>query len=198
MRWSISERRGSRACISRARRSSTSARERSRRGRRAAFPTGRLRIHPSTLVFGNNATINKVKDGLNGQGYGHSGSTMYGFVTAGTGACCVWDADDGRKTGICTGTHYRVYADSDDRMYTPSWGYFVMGTTHRDNDECPGGAGPTHGWSEEAESNVRGASNNAGWAIYPDYLPFNNSVVTSWIGNRYYQNNGLATLITMP
>ncbi|MDQ5821415.1 MAG: hypothetical protein M3540_08245, partial [Actinomycetota bacterium] len=154
---------------------------------------------PSTLIFGNNATIMKVKNGLEGQGYAaHPATPMYGYLTQGPGSCCVWDADEGRKTGPCSGTHYRVYADADERMYTPSWGYFVMATTHRDNDECPFGASPTAGWSEEAEANVTAASSAVGWSAYPDYLLFNNSVVTSWIGNRYYQNNGYGTLITMP
>lgn len=126
---------------------------------------------PVALVFFGNATINKVK-GMLGNEYDKTGSSMYARIN--DGGKWRWDTDRGRKTTACPGLptqpwwarHYRIYADGDDRLYNPSWGFYVIGSTHYDLHECAT-SGKQFGWSETAES----------W------------IVCRWIANGYWAEN---------
>jgi hypothetical protein len=156
---------------------------------------------PVTLIFSNNANVNKVKDGPLEPKYDQGGtcaSPMHMRVGPNF-AGMVWDDDSGKKTSCCPvnggDTHFRVYADHDDsphRLYTPDLGYYIVASSHRDVNEC--GSPKQYGWSEDAEGEIGwDAYYMAGWYPVWNYRSMNNSVVTSWIGNRYYQNNGMAT-----
>lgn len=123
------------------------------------------------LVFKNNATINKVKNGMESpydQG-GTCASGQNGRLNDGAGY--VWDSDSGKKTTCCPITgdayHFRVYADADDRMYNSTWGYYVFGTTHIDHAEC--GSGSWFGYSENAEGYLM-SHLPAGWSGTSDAL----------------------------
>lgn len=146
------------------------------------------------IVFAQNATINKVKNGLNSQGYGAGGSTKYGRISDNGTSNFVMDADGGRDTNSCPyQTHYRLYADSDDRLgFNATYGYFVIGTTHL--DLAHGCAGTDlFGWSAEANGNVRTAAQNVGWSVSADSVTMSNGIAQNHMnGNstRYYQNAG--------
>jgi hypothetical protein len=155
---------------------------------------------PVTVIFGNNAEIRKVKDALNPYGYSYGppyADPQYEQLNDGNGG--VWDEDSGRKNGLCTDTHYRAYADGDDRMYNTYYGFYIAVTTHRDVNECPGGPPKTFGWSEEAEfALIQTVATIWPGHAYHDTLIYNNQVVPYWIGDHYYQSNGLASWVSVP
>jgi hypothetical protein len=156
---------------------------------------------PVTLLFSNNANVNKVKDGPLSGKY-DQGASCAGPMNMRVGpnfAGMVWDTDSGKKTTCCpiTGSdiHFRVYADHDDspdRLYNVTLGYYIAATSHHDIREC--GSGTQFGYSETAEQEIATDSANiAGWAVYSNYWGMDNGLVSSWIGNRYYESNGYAT-----
>lgn len=151
---------------------------------------------PVTLIFYGNATINRVKDNL-GPWFSYQGSAKYGRLNDGAGF--VTDQDSGRKTHMCPCigdiTHYRAYADADDRMYNPDWAYYVFATTHIDHNE--GTFGEWFGQSEDAEEDVRdrsvqvwGASN-----VSNDYLNLSNYEAPHNEGSHHWNNNQYATKV---
>ena len=151
---------------------------------------------PIGLVFYGNATINKVKSFLANE-YDQVGSSMYSRLNDGAG--WRWDSDRGRKTTACPGAplqpswarHYRVYADGDDRLYNPKWGFYVIGSAHYDERECA--SNPTHGWSETAEGWITYRwRQNGGWA-QDDWRYFGNPEPLRVQGNHIWQNNGKAS-----
>ena len=93
-------------------------------------------------IFWNNAEIDKVKDVLTGF------NSDAGLMNAEQqdGSYVAWDEDRGKKNphGSCGGGdgpsdyHMRFYADpTDDRMYSPSWGYWIFASSHKDlNEGC--------------------------------------------------------------
>lgn len=93
-------------------------------------------------IFWNNAEIDKVKNQLSG--FNSDAGLM--VAEQQDGAAVAWDEDRGKKnpTGSCaTGDgpsdyHMRFYADpNDDRMYSPSWGYWIFASAHKDlNENC--------------------------------------------------------------
>ncbi|MGI9659251.1 MAG: hypothetical protein ACR2OD_10115 [Gaiellaceae bacterium] len=151
---------------------------------------------PMGLIFYGNATINKVK-GFLGNEYDRTGSTM--FARLNDGGRWRWDADKGRKTTACPGLpfqpswarHYRVYADADDRLFNPSWGFYVIGSTHYDIRECTTGA--SFGWSENSEGWITWRwRQNGGWA-QDDWKYFGNPEPVRVAGNHIWENNGWAS-----
>lgn len=102
------------------------------------------------------------------------------------------------KTGACTGVHYRVYADGDDRMFNSTWGYYLLSTTHIDQNEC--GSSPTYGWSEDASNHVANAA-AAAWGasrVHRNAVSLGNGFIAYWKGNHYMQNDGYAHYIDVP
>jgi hypothetical protein len=151
------------------------------------------------LVFENNATINKVKTALNSpydQG-GSCASAQYGRLNDGAG--WVWDSDQGKKTTCCpvTGSdyHFRIYADSDDRLGYNTWyGYWVFGTTHKDVHEC--GSGTWFGDSEVAEQYMRSVK-PASWTMYAESEWLSNYEAPRWDGDHYWNNSGYDTVFAV-
>jgi hypothetical protein len=154
---------------------------------------------PVTLLFYNNAEVDKIKNSITAS---YPGSTQYGRLNNSFG--WFYDADGGRKSAPCPiGTsdwHYRLYADQGhgDHNWSPSLGYYVIGTTHADVNECGGGT-TWFGSSEWAESqvanNARGATN---WIVYGSNWNMGNPEASRWEGNHYWNNNGLATMFRLP
>lgn len=169
------------------------------------FTTNLVRSHkvdwPIGLVFYGNATINKVKNFLHNP-YDQTGSGMYGRIN--DGSRWRWDTDNGRKTTLCPGApfqpasakHYRVYADADDRLFNTSWGFYVIGSTHYDVNEC--GFGASFGWSETAEGWLTHYWRaNGGWA-QDDWRWFGNPEPVRTQGNHIWQNDGRASRLYVP
>jgi hypothetical protein len=153
-----------------------------------------------SLIFSNNATINKVKSALDNpydQG-ATCASPQYGRLDDGAGY--VWDTDSGKKTTCCpiTGSdyHFRIYADSDDRLgYNATYGYWVFGTTHKDVKEC--GTGTWYGDSEVAEQYMRSVK-PSGWGMTAEARNMSNPEPARWDGDHYWNNSGYATVFSVP
>jgi hypothetical protein len=158
---------------------------------------------PVNLIFQGNASELKIKAALTGA-FPWPGSAEYGRVSQGSRAS--WDVDLGRKSRICgsltaPSVHYRLYSPPLlGRFLSPDplLRRYVVGTAHLDIGEC--GSAPVYGYSEEAEEAVAAAAKSRGWTVEED-RPDRNLVNTEelgWEGNRFFDNNGLATVITVP
>ena len=147
--------------------------------------------------FWNNARINPIRAVLGSGGYPSNitftggGSTEYAFLRDNlpgvVGAPWGWafDGDGGKKTPCGAAgydTHYRIHARSDtDQNYDPSYGYWVIGATHRDVKECPGSPWE-FGYSESSENTVAVAWRNRLGPAYvaEDYTFLNNAEPWRW------------------
>lgn len=153
---------------------------------------------PITLLFRNNAEVDKVKQKI---GWGIFASAAYARLNNSFG--WFYDSDQGIKSAPCTvgvtAVHFRVYADqgAGDRNYSPSLGYYVLGTTHLDRNECGGGT-KTSGWSELAEETISNMYSVRGWTIYRNTYQMNNPETPRLEGNHYWNNSGLATIVAVP
>jgi hypothetical protein len=167
---------------------------------------------PVTLMFWNNASINRVKSLLNSP-YDQASPGEQRAALIDFGYPWIWDGDGGRKTTLCPGAplqprtarHYRIYADAppgqtggvaggDDRIYNLSWGFWVFGTTHFDVDECRGpGSSPWFGLSENVEDWIVSDWSAKGYAVSPDWDYFHNYEPFELQGDHYYDNNGYAS-----
>jgi hypothetical protein len=158
-----------------------------------------------SLLFYNNATINRVKSAL-GNEYDQTGSKMNGRMTenagsTGVGGGYVWDEDGGRKTTKCPGLvtqpsqarHYRIYADGDDRLYNLSWGYYVFGSTHYDINECSLTQPAWFGYSETSEGWIAQRWRQNGRSAVEDWSSFANAEPYRVEGDHIWENDGLAT-----
>lgn len=160
---------------------------------------------PVTLLFWGNAEVDKVKDAYKRVGWsgGACGDSMWGHYNDGYGLD--WDTDDGVKIPclpgcFVSGYHIRLYAPpGTDRMYNPSWGYYVFASSHRDRSEFCIGVSKQYGWSEDAEGYaVDTATSRIGWSGSHDWADFLNRVPTGWSSNHYLQNNGFASHVRVP
>jgi hypothetical protein len=161
---------------------------------------------PVEFIFKNQASIGFVKERLRQRGLDTPGSRMYLSLadsrSAGSGPN-LWDADGGLKEFVCSNpwigpeatNHIRLYADSqgsgfsgnrDDMMVNKHWGYYVLGTTHIDYLECPGGA-KKFGWSETARQRLMDAFHPA----FKQWNPgcFQNGVHHSTCYNKLFMAN---------
>ena len=109
------------------------------------------------------------------------------------------DSDKGIKDGACTAwsftNHMRLYADPDDQMYNVSWGFYVLGTTHRDYMECSPWS--YFGDSEYAEIDVAQYARQV-WSpanVHYDYWNLLNPESCRGEGNHYWYNSGWATFV---
>jgi hypothetical protein len=153
---------------------------------------------PVNLIFYNNATIDGVKFQLDNY-YGYKSPEekkmaiyQYGLTQ--------WDGDGGKKGILCPiadqwTRHYRIYASSsDDTLYSPSLGYWVVASTHKDRGECP----PINKLfydSEEVEEHIAGLYSTAGYNVWDDYTGWYNPEPYRVEGNHVWNSNGLATFI---
>lgn len=160
---------------------------------------------PITIIFGNNAEIDKVKDKYDddaGWFQGTCGGDMWGHYN--DGYALDWDTDRGMKVPCLPGCgatsyHVRPYAPpSTDRMYNIYWGYYSFASSHRDKNEvCP--TGTQFGWSEDSENyTVDTAVVVFGWSAIHDWGYMYNIRISAWYGNHYVQNNGYASWVTVP
>lgn len=148
-----------------------------------------------SLLFYNNAEINKVKGQVGG--YWAVGSTMHAYMwnngTWGPG----FDTDAGKKTDTpsCFGStrHFRIYAPpTTDRFYNQSYGYYVVASTHYDHHElCDSWFDDSEGTEGDVGSDV---GDNGGNAVFHDYGWFNNH---AWHneGNHHWRQDGYATYV---
>jgi hypothetical protein len=159
---------------------------------------------PVNFVFYNNAEIDKVKSKMNSR-MKYSGGAMYGRLNDGNG--WLWDEDKGIKTGRCpnpffSGTtyHMRLYADRPgDRLYNRSWGFYTLGTSHIDHNEC-WARDRWFGKSEDAEGKIASFA-AAVWGsgrVHQDHWQFYNQEPLRQEGNHIWKSNGLATIVKVP
>jgi len=156
---------------------------------------------PVTFLFYNNAEVDKIKSAISAA-YPYPGGTIYGRMNNSFG--WFYDGDRGVKNQPCSfassDQHMRVYADAShgDRNWSPSLGFYVIGTTHSDVNECGGGT-TYFGYSEGAE-NAFGTNIHAfaGWIVYRDNWDMQNPEPARWEGNHYWSNNGLASMVPVP
>lgn len=137
-------------------------------------PPSRLNVDwPVTMMFTGNANINKVKKIYWGLAGPLQASPMHMKLNDGAG--WVWDSDRGTKSLGLVNCHLRLYADSDDRLYNLTWGYFVIGTSHYDYYEL--NPNHYHGLSEAAEAELSNKAEGSGyvWFVDRDCIDMNNN-----------------------
>lgn len=159
---------------------------------------------PVTIVFGNYAEIDKVKNKYKnsaGWALGKDGcaTQMWGHYNDGGGLD--WDLDSGMKIPcwpVCgtSSVHVRLYAPVRDYMYNTYWGYYVFASSHRDKNEMC--IGEEFGWSEDAEYYTVNTAIVLGWSATYDWGSMYNSRTSAWYGNHYVQNDGLASWVAVP
>ena len=158
-----------------------------------------------SLVFYNNAEVDKVKNALNPY-LPHADNGIKTGGVSDDGGAYQYDGDKGRKVSPCPPAgewfpHYRVYADGDDQLYNTNYGYYVVGSSHSDyNDGC---AGVEAGYSEWAEDWVAYWSHQV-WPdrVHQDYGYLYNAepyrVETSDNRPHIWDNDGYATYVNVP
>ncbi len=166
-------------------------------------PSGNNVDFAVTMVFGSNATVNKVKTAL-GSSYPHAGGPMY--LRLKDSPNFVWDQDSGRKDILCPGpgawsSHLRIYADADDFMYNPYWGNYVLATTHKDQDECS--TDREFGWGELIEEDFTNYFSSHGYYVNDDWASFYNNEpyrveAPGTSEEHFWQNNTYATWVGIP
>lgn len=148
---------------------------------------------PVTMLFYNNAEVDKVKNIYWGVG---PWSTCNARLNDGSG--WVWDVDRGTKSTGLHACHMRVYADADDRMYNVDWGYYVLGTSHYDYFEwTPWG---WSGYSESAEAELCQVARDKGYTVFEDWAYFYNyeGYREEGGGKHRWSNNGWASAVNVP
>ncbi len=156
---------------------------------------------PVTLFFANNASKDKVYSALYGF-FPYGGSTQSGRLDNGFG--WFYAHTGGKKSQpSCNAfdTHYRIYGDPShgDRMWSPSQGYYVIGTTHLDYNEGPCSGSSYYGWNENAESSVATNSSAIGWSVWSNLWGMSNANSGRWDGCcHYFNNDANAAYISVP
>lgn len=155
---------------------------------------------PITMMFTGNAEVDKVKQRLVTylRWYGDSPTGKNMLVNDGAGTS--WDSDGGVKDISCplsgqSSRHLRLYAPSNtDRFYNVRFGYYVIGSTHRDFNECPP-IGTRFDGSEAVESFI---TNGLPYTKYPNARNFYNYEPLRAEGNHTWQNSGFASEVVIP
>lgn len=157
---------------------------------------------PVTIIFTDNAEIDKVKNDLEPE-FGAGGGPMNMFLD--DNGSWVWDQDSGKDENLCPiQAHYRIYADGDDQMFSQNYGFYVVATTHQDREHLGNCSLPDKfGWSETASDQVRiVAQNQYGAAnVQANAVNFFNGIAVShWSDNntRWWQNSGKVHRIKVP
>lgn len=158
---------------------------------------------PIDLIFYGNATRYKVEHEL-GRFFPYCNwpftTTEWALMDDGAGD--FWAKDNGCKdhewSRGTTDEHYRIYAYSE-REYVMGLGYVVIGSMHKDNNECAHLCAATWGESEQAEKILWAdvSSSALEWKAYYDNFNMQNEVYGG-IGNHYWENDGKATMIEVP
>ncbi len=156
----------------------------------------------TSIVFFDLADIDYVKSLLHNRGYEDNSTNGMHMETKYGSTGNVWDKDAGKKEIMCPAPgletrHYRIYAPpSLDYMFTLDWGYFVVGSTHWDANECPS-IGTRHWGSEEVEQHIVGVLSGAGYPVYPEAYDFENWEPYRVEGNSEWDNSGYASFIAV-
>lgn len=152
---------------------------------------------PVTAIYrgSSNANIAYLKSILWGDA--SQDSTMYMYL--GDSGYYYHDSDKGSKLSGWgewpNGYHVRLYAASGYQSYCPSWGYYVLGTTHR--DYWPAGVG----WSESACYPITSRiAETVGWGnVWQDYMPLANYESYRMVGFlEWAECDGYADYIYIP
>jgi hypothetical protein len=168
----------------------------------------------ATMVFYNNAWVNKVKNMY----YGMADFAVWDYALLNDGNGWIWDQDRGTKTHYPIDPlvylpppidanvlmHLRVYAPNPpDYMENSAWGKYVIGTTHCDEfPENPFG-GTWHGYHEVAEEFFADWAIDDGYTVFEDWTSFYNEedyrvdvqpdgFICIW------ENDGYATAVYVP
>jgi hypothetical protein len=99
----------------------------------------------------------------------------------------------------------RVYGGSENRLYNPELGYYVIATSHIDRAECPLPFLERFRWSGRSETAERRFADLAPWgsaAVQRNQLDLLNKIPLYGQrrrqGRHVLENNGLATTIRVP
>lgn len=151
----------------------------------------------ANMMFRNNAEIDKVKAILMPE-FKNEGSAKYALLR--DESYYTWDVDHGMKNpndASCpSNVHMRLYADSDDRMYNLTDGFYIFGTTHIDWLE--GCSGESFGYSEDAEAAFVSRFRNRGYAVYEDCCYWYNYEPLRYQGSHVWDNNGYTSIVSIP
>lgn len=159
---------------------------------------------PIGLIFYSNATIEKVKNAYEDEGYDGEGSFMYEGWKARNGGYRRFDSDKGKKND-CNAAgrneHFRIYGNHHNdsgRFFSRDYGYFVVASAHYDHgDGCSGRR--YFGFSENVEGIlVNVARDRLGWSVRHDFLPTKNHEEPRWEGDHYWKNDGRASILLVP
>lgn len=174
----------------------------------AGQPYATNRDWPVTMIFADNASINKIKNRLDLLGYPRAGGAQYEGYKVSSNGFRHFDSDKGKKDSCNSSaddSHIRLYGNSEtDRFYDPRYGYFVVGTTHRDHGDGCGGAGvtPYFGYSEMIEEHFADVFDNAGLSVWNDYVPLDNREFPQRYDvhapDHVWSNDGNATVVRIP
>lgn len=157
------------------------------------------------VLFINNATIDKTKSRMDAWTYHFDNPSQEGkharlsnYYNDDWG----WDRDGGKKNPVCPvysdSNHYRVYATTNggyERLYNTTLGYYVIGTTHRDWDEC--GGNKRHGKSEAVENLLISAVDENTTTV-SDRYKLHNQEPYRVQGNHSWSGNGYASTVRIP
>lgn len=163
---------------------------------------------PVTIVFfGPGATVGNVKATLENFDYVTQGSNTTSmqleFFDTGRLSAPVWDPDPGSKRetdwGTCwsgpfwsTTHHARIYGIIKNEF----WDTAILATTHIDDHE--GCDGQQFGWSETVEDQLVSWMSTRGFDVAHDALGFDNVMSGGLVGNRFHENNGMASWVYLP
>ena len=147
-----------------------------------------------SFLFTNNAEVDKVKDKPNEPRW-CGGRKEARFRDS---SSYEWDpsGDKGIKTN-CTFVgdvyHLRVYGDENDKMWSPTYKYWVFGTVHIDHDECC--SNKWFGENEKAENKYDDEFGN--WTVYRDSIYM---ATYQWNdeGNHRWRMGSWATQVIVP
>lgn len=153
------------------------------------------------FIYANNASVSKVRSAMINFFPGW-GSTMYARVSNDGGNTYSWVGSGGIKNGFGTclygnAYHQRLYAPGGNSFgYDPGWGYFVVATSHIDNNECWGG---WSGRSEKAERHfwmfAKWLFNQNAWYSFIDMKNYEPSRV---VNGHWWESDGKASLAFYP
>lgn len=175
---------------------------------------------PINMIFINSADTYKAKVWGGGGGWlpddGSITSKMWARVYDNPGAVGsdprgypprptpTWDSDQGSSLGgvgcYANKWHLRVYAPSeaaggDERMFNLNWGFYVIGSTHRDYHELCQNGSAYSGDSELAERKLRKSIvGETDWLVEPDKINLRNKVDAK-AHRKHWDSNGMATVV---
>jgi hypothetical protein len=155
---------------------------------------------PISFIVYNGASVNDLKNTMEQFNYKQGSiGAKYALLSDGetTGHVHEWDQDNGKKMLSCPSfgeqsPHYRVYADQNDYLDSMSRGPYIMVSTHRDYQECGGGAKFYD--SEKVEG---GIVTNLGtlYQVWHDWYSWGNAEPLRVDGNHTWDSDGRGSYV---